>query len=292
MSQVLKDLQQSQQQFEQTLPVDNGIRGKLHNPQRGNGKVRLMWAIAVGLGLGVASHIAFSNSALTRSIEASITPTLQQLLILEDAPASEGSAVTTPSVDITFLPQLPIKALVPLPKFIPEVVEESSVNVKPIPSNVSKPVAVAKSTDVPVKNNHTTAKSTTTPNDDWSLPKLDLSKLSPELAGRISNVLDNPSDYSVDEMSDVDDSKLDHTHMSQLDKDGERYKGRLPAMNLQTHMYASNSKHRWVKINGKELQEGDAINSDAKLIEIAPRYVVIEFLDEKIKVPALYDWKG
>nr|WP_226975429.1 general secretion pathway protein GspB [Vibrio navarrensis] len=71
-----------------------------------------------------------------------------------------------------------------------------------------------------------------------------------------------------------------------------RWRGRLPALNLQSHIYSNDSQRRWLKINGAEYRQGDWIEQQVKLVEILPQSVVVEFDGEKIAIPALYEWKG
>ncbi|CAM2812599.1 general secretion pathway protein GspB [Vibrio rarus] len=305
MSQVLKALEQSQKQFEQTLPSQPSVTRPQHSA--GNGKTKVMLAVALGLLVGGGGYMAFPDSSLTHSVEALVAPALSHFVVSQSIPSDQPAESS--NIEMAFLPIEPSKGLLPLPQLDPALRDKPSTitvnNEKPLPQtqpnvqhsshqSVSKTTTKASTTH---KASHTTktastAKHTSPSGSDdgeWNLSKLDLSKLSPELAGRISNVLDNPSEYKVDE---VDESKLSNVKLIKLDQDGDRFKGHLPALNLQTHMYASNPKHRWVKVNGKELQQGQAINKDTKLVEIAPRYIVIEYLGEKIQIPALYDWKG
>ena len=68
--------------------------------------------------------------------------------------------------------------------------------------------------------------------------------------------------------------------------------GVLPKLDLQTHMYSSSENKRWVKVNGQEVSQGDWIGNDVQLLEIKPQSVVVEFNQQKIEIPALYEWKG
>ncbi|MPW38016.1 general secretion pathway protein GspB [Vibrio sp. B1Z05] len=293
MSEVLKALEQSQKQFEQASIPTSGQANPSSRPQAGNGKVKLMVAIAVGLGVGVAAHSLLAGSATTRSIEAMLSPALNSVLVAEEAPIAKMPTMA-PSLDIVYLPATPAKPLLPLPKILPPPVidETQAVTTTRIASSSTTASQTASSTPVnTVPKVQPTAQKNTgqdATDDEWNLSKLDLSQLSPELAGRVTHALDTPS--SLDEQGER--NSLDHIKVNELDKNVDRYKGRLPALNLQTHMYASNPKHRLVKINGKELQEGDMINDQTKLVVISPRFIVVEFGGEKIQIPALYDWHG
>ncbi|GAB7219198.1 general secretion pathway protein GspB [Vibrio comitans] len=274
MSRALKALEQSQKQFELTSTLTN-MSQFTQRTQSGIGKVRLVVAIVAGLGLGVASHAMLANSSLTQTLAESLTPPLNRFLVDESASFSEVTSVIEPSLNVTFLPEKPSIALIPLPRV------EQQMQVVASPSR-PEPQSVMTIDNTPLPE-------PVRVEGEWSLPELDLSGLSPELANSVASVLENPSNYQVDEISE---NELSHVQAVELDKDSERFRGRLPALNLQTHMYASNPKHRWVKVNGSEVQEGDAIDGGIKIVEIAPRYIVVEFSGERIEIPALYDWQG
>lgn len=123
--------------------------------------------------------------------------------------------------------------------------------------------------------------------DDWQLTDLDLSEFSPEMASAIAQVLDESQpDESV--AADLLTAEVRY----KLPKDNLHLSGRLPALDLQTHMYASDPSRRWVKINGQELQEGDTFGQGLQLLEITPRYILLSFDQQQIEIPALYEWKG
>jgi len=63
-------------------------------------------------------------------------------------------------------------------------------------------------------------------------------------------------------------------------------------MNFQTHVYSSDFKKRWVKINNIEYSEGDWIDNETRLEKIEQQTCLIRFKQSLIEVPALYDWKG
>jgi general secretion pathway protein B len=118
----------------------------------------------------------------------------------------------------------------------------------------------------------------------FSLEELDLSELSPRVAQQVQSALIH-SQYNESSEEALQKQIL-------LEKNEPRYQGRLPALNLQTHMYSNDTQRRWVKINGVELREGEALNNLVELILIEPRSVTIRFDSELIKIPALYEWDG
>ncbi|EJV9312217.1 TPA: AAA family ATPase [Vibrio vulnificus] len=120
--------------------------------------------------------------------------------------------------------------------------------------------------------------------DERLFENLDLSGLSPELAQKVENALlvETQTDHSPQAESTV----------SRLDLSAEKWYGRLPPLNLQTHMYSSDPKRRWLKINGAEFHQGEWIDNQIQLVEISAQSVIVEFQGEQIEIPALYEWKG
>ncbi|HGF5083716.1 TPA: general secretion pathway protein GspB [Vibrio parahaemolyticus] len=114
-----------------------------------------------------------------------------------------------------------------------------------------------------------------------SLDDLDLSSLSPDLAKKVENAL-SQNDAPTSAPSQVND----------LERNAQQWQGRLPALNLQTHMYASDANRRWVKINNVEYHQGDVVDGQVTLKEIQPQAVIVEFQGEQIRIPALYEWDG
>ncbi|CAE6884028.1 Type II secretion system protein B [Vibrio sp. B1FIG11] len=115
-----------------------------------------------------------------------------------------------------------------------------------------------------------------------SLDDLDLSSLSPDLALKVESALSNNDQPSLNSSSSVGD----------LEREARQWHGRLPALNLQTHMYSSDANRRWVKINNVEYHQGDVVDGQVTLKEIQPQAVIVEFQGEQIRIPALYEWKG
>jgi general secretion pathway protein B len=119
------------------------------------------------------------------------------------------------------------------------------------------------------------------------LQGLDLTELSPELALKIESILDNS-----DSSSEVDIDQYRPQPTVQLESHTQSLSGRLPSLNLQTHMYSSSAERRWVKINNKEVAQGDWITPEVQLIEVKPQSIVVEFEEQAIEIPALYEWQG
>ncbi|USD64913.1 general secretion pathway protein GspB [Vibrio sp. SCSIO 43136] len=121
----------------------------------------------------------------------------------------------------------------------------------------------------------------------FDLDDLDLSELSPELASRVESLMAQPEPPVLPTTQSQAQSGEVIALLDNLDK----YQGRLPAMNLQTHMYVSSEANRWVKVNDKEVHQGQWITPLVQLTTITPRSVVVKFEGQEIEIPALYEWK-
>ncbi|WP_333606694.1 general secretion pathway protein GspB [Arsukibacterium sp.] len=65
----------------------------------------------------------------------------------------------------------------------------------------------------------------------------------------------------------------------------------IPSLRFEAHVYATSPAQRWVKVNGKTLQEGQWITADIRLREITPQYVLLEFGQQLFSMAALSDWR-
>ena len=123
----------------------------------------------------------------------------------------------------------------------------------------------------------------------WDLSQLDLSQLSPEMARRVQNIQQQSVPDYADTGADIQEPAQPAIKL--IDHQSE-LKDRLPAMNLQHHIYSDNEQNRWVKINDHELHEGEWLDSRVKLLSIRQRFIVVEFEGQQIEIPALYEWDG
>lgn len=119
-----------------------------------------------------------------------------------------------------------------------------------------------------------------------ALRSLDLSQLSPQMAARVESVLQQDDTAAEQQNEHYDDDAI------ALVQHSNEFSGYLPAMNFQTHVYASNAVKRWIKVNGVEYQEGDKIFDNVQLVAIKPQSTIILFGQQPIEIPALYDWRG
>jgi len=55
-------------------------------------------------------------------------------------------------------------------------------------------------------------------------------------------------------------------------------------------MYASRPADRWVRVNGRQIGEGDWIADRVQIVNIEAQRVVLSFEDELFTMAALTDW--
>lgn len=66
----------------------------------------------------------------------------------------------------------------------------------------------------------------------------------------------------------------------------------VPAMVYETHLYSSDRFQRWVKINGRTMQETQWVTEDIQIHEIQKQFLILEMGHIRFSVPALTDWPG
>ncbi|NMF48432.1 general secretion pathway protein GspB [Pseudoalteromonas arctica] len=63
----------------------------------------------------------------------------------------------------------------------------------------------------------------------------------------------------------------------------------LPSIKYQAHIYSSSADKRWIKLNGRELHEGERIGA-LTVREITPEQSVLDFDGYEFSLKALQDW--
>ncbi|MFI3275451.1 general secretion pathway protein GspB [Vibrio sp.] len=127
--------------------------------------------------------------------------------------------------------------------------------------------------------------------DSDLLQGLDLTELPPDLALKLESIMGEQQNDAPEPMDSRPAGEMG-SQVIELETHTNSLSGVLPQLDLQTHMYSSSETKRWVKVNGHEVAQGDWIDQDIQLLEIKPQSVVIEFNQQKIEIPALYEWKG
>ncbi|MBU1309828.1 MAG: general secretion pathway protein GspB [Gammaproteobacteria bacterium] len=64
----------------------------------------------------------------------------------------------------------------------------------------------------------------------------------------------------------------------------------IPPLRFDAHVYATSAAQRWVKVNGKTLQEGQWVTADIRIREITPQYVLLQLGTQMFSMSALSEW--
>lgn len=64
----------------------------------------------------------------------------------------------------------------------------------------------------------------------------------------------------------------------------------IPPLRFDAHVYATSAAQRWVKVNGKTLQEGQWVTADIRIREITPQYVLLQLGTQLFSMSALSEW--
>ncbi|EME3971555.1 general secretion pathway protein GspB [Vibrio fluvialis] len=274
MSQVMKALQRSELSHQQ---YTGHVMPTPHSAQASAQSTGFRWYHALWLTLpGLATAAVIGYQGFQR----------QQLAIAEQATASPAvNQVAAPFEQLDY------------PNFGPLIRTDVDVPV----FNEFAEVSVAEPEEEPVAASAQPVRSaatvvTATPpskpqtqvdkQSQMALSELDLSQLSPEMAARVESIL------KADDSEQREQTNSQSSQAVPLLQHSDEFSGVLPAMNFQTHVYASNAVKRWIKVNGVEYHEGDNIFDNVQLVAIKPQSTIVRFRNKQIEIPALYDWRG
>ncbi|XOV78813.1 MAG: general secretion pathway protein GspB [Aestuariibacter sp.] len=119
--------------------------------------------------------------------------------------------------------------------------------------------------------------------------------ISPELLERFEQAMADlekesaaDNDLPEDEPEPVSYSRIEN--ILRVDQLPARVMARLPSLSFSAHMFASNPRDRWVKVNDMELGEGDWISDDLMIDRIEPQHVIMVFQGHQFSMRALADW--
>lgn len=98
---------------------------------------------------------------------------------------------------------------------------------------------------------------------------------------------------AVAETNRQDQARSNGTDFSQvapLTQKPQAFQALVPSMNFNAHSYSSDASKRMIKVNGKELREGDWVDNSVQVRAILPAKVVLEMQGEQFTLPSLTDW--
>ncbi|WP_269517518.1 general secretion pathway protein GspB [Alteromonas sp. BMJM2] len=115
-------------------------------------------------------------------------------------------------------------------------------------------------------------------------------EVSPELMARFNAAVEALDDKSPSSAREPETKVTVRDDTLRVDQLPVRLLTRLPTMNFSAHMYASQPRDRWVRVNGRQLSEGDWIADKVQIVNIEAQRVVLAFEDEIFTMAALTDW--
>lgn len=129
--------------------------------------------------------------------------------------------------------------------------------------------------------------------DAFLLSDVDLSQLSPQLLKRVQVAFaKDKAEIVKDQLASIDafSPNIIPNNAIQISTVSAQLLARLPPLDFQAHIYASSSSGRWVKVNGKEVKEGEFAAPGVLLRGIEHEQVVVEFEEQLLAIPAMTSW--
>jgi len=115
--------------------------------------------------------------------------------------------------------------------------------------------------------------------------------VSPELMARFNAAVEALDSKAQDNKPAEEQTRVTvKDELPRVDQLPVRLLTRLPTMNFSAHMYASRPADRWVRVNGRQIGEGDWIADRVQIVNIEAQRVVLAFEDEIFTMAALTDW--
>ncbi len=169
----------------------------------------------------------------------------------------------------------------------------------PAQTQPAVPVAPVQTT-VPAQQNPIPAETMQSPSEDAVQAQVDLGgevinapqdsdvEVSPELMARFNKAIDELDSRATEPKNETKVTVRDD--MPRVDQLPVRMLTRLPSMAFNAHMYASRPSDRWVRVNGKQLGEGDWIEDEVQIVKIEAQRVILSFEGKEFSMAALTDW--
>ncbi|CAD5287215.1 General secretion pathway protein B [Alteromonas sp. 38] len=115
-------------------------------------------------------------------------------------------------------------------------------------------------------------------------------EVSPELLARFNQAVAALDTQAENNDFEPETKVTVRDNIQRVDQLPVRLLTRLPSMNFSAHMYASRPDDRWVRVNGKQMSEGDWIDDKVQIVNIEAQQVVLGFEEELFTMAALTDW--
>lgn len=113
-------------------------------------------------------------------------------------------------------------------------------------------------------------------------------EVSSELRDKFASAL-KATERASNNTTERDTISAPATDINSLDTQLQR---QIPELRFEAHVYATAASQRWVKVNGKTLQEGQWITADIRIKEITPQYVLMTLGNQLFSMAALSTWSS
>lgn len=201
--------------------------------------------------------------------------------------------------------QQPIQQVAPQANIVvPEKAEAGKIEAKKIEPKVAEPEKSEPETQVAKVNDNETAQDTQVhviSGEPRALKPVDeikdtgLDNISNDLLEKFNQAIKESESVAPElakQASQPVDAELDE-YFSKVPKINElnaQQQMSIPTLIYETHLYSSDDNQRWVKINGKTLQQQQWINGDIQVLEIQRSLLILQMGHIRFSVPALTDW--
>ncbi|ESP91712.1 general secretion pathway protein GspB [Pseudoalteromonas luteoviolacea] len=88
---------------------------------------------------------------------------------------------------------------------------------------------------------------------------------------------------------DVVSSSRDTAHATPVELLPPKLQNSIPSLRYQAHIYATEPEKRWIKLNNRELYEGDNLGA-LTIVEITPEQALFDFDGIEFTLNAMQDW--
>ncbi|MCG7498219.1 general secretion pathway protein GspB [Vibrio sp. Of7-15] len=276
MSNILSALEQSEQSYQQQSFGQHSLSPLKQERRKKTLEWLIFMAVVITPATSVTGYYWYQHGQQDLLHEATILNAreqpVQQSTVAEELSLGEEQTVVFEDTQATSS-----LTLLSYPEFVTEPLPARAIK-KSVPVASVAPTQVADKPQVSPK---------VSGDNELQLDQFDLSQLSPDIAARLQNALGTQEgDFLTPEPEETTSSEV-----IALSQASSMIKSKLPALNFQTHIYASEPSRRWIKVNDAEVVEGDEIMAGVIVEDIQPRHVVISFLGQQLSIPALYEWQ-
>lgn len=111
--------------------------------------------------------------------------------------------------------------------------------------------------------------------------------VSPELLQLVQSAIDETATQNQNDLQTT--GEVDYSNVPGLSELAASFQQRVPSLNFTLHMATTNGES-WVRVNGKDVSEGQRITGDLTLVKVEVQHVVLMLDSTMFKLPAMTQW--